>query len=117
MASYTLRVNDELDEEIQDFMSDSDVNQSEDLRKLIRRGLEHDSLHARKEELRKQLQQANNKNTKIDEIAEYREEEKSIQRIQNDRERMRSEATLIQRTKWWFTGMPSVEDEPQESDT
>lgn len=113
MASYTLRVNEELESEIEDFMADSDVNQSEDLRKLIRRGLEYDSLQARNDELRNQLQAANKKNADIDELVEYHEEERSLQRIQNERDRLRSEAGVFTRFSWWVTGMPSVESEDE----
>ena len=111
MASYTLRVNDELEAEIEDFMADSDVSQSENLRKLIRRGLEYDSLQAENEALRNQLQAANQKNTKIGELAEYHEEEQSLQRIQNERERLKSEAGVLTRFSWWLTGMPPVESD------
>ena len=117
MGQYTVRVGDELEGDIEDFMAESDANQSADLRKLIERGLEWESNQARIKDLRNQLQQANAKNSQIDELVEYHEEERSLQRIQNERERLRSEAGLIQRTKWWFTGMPSVEDDTQESDT
>ena len=113
MASYTLRVNDELEAEIEDFMADSDVSQSENLRKLIRRGLEYDSLQARNDELRNQLQAANKKNTQIDELVEHHEEERSLQRIQNERERLKSEAGVFTRAKWWVTGMPSVESDDE----
>ena len=114
MAQYTVRVDDELEREIEEYMDESDASQSADLRELLRLGLDAPAMQNRIDELRGQLAAANKKNTKIGELAEYHEEEQSLQRIQNERERLKSESGALTRFWWWATGMPSVEDEADE---
>lgn len=113
MGQYTIRTDDELTEKIEEYIDESDRKQSEDLRNLIRNGLEHDEMQNRIDELRGQLRAANQKNTKIGELAEYHEEERSLQRVRNERERMRSESGALTRLWWWATGMPSVESDDE----
>lgn len=111
MGQYTIRTGDELTAEIEAYIDETDRKQSADLRELIRNGLDYHALENRLNEKEQQLAAANRKNTKIGELAEYRDEEQSLQRMQNERERLRSEAGVFTRFRWYLTGMPSVESD------
>ena len=109
-TQYTVRVRDEdLEEEIERFREESDLNKSEAIVTLVERGLRLDQVEARRDDLRRQLREANARDDDLDELVEYVEEEKSLRNEERERQRMKEEAWFGRRWKWKITGMPSVD--------
>ena len=75
-------------------------SKSESVNILIERGEKANELEARNEDLRRQLTEANARNEHVDDLAEYVEEERCLQR----EERARRRAPLWKRIEWFVLG-------------
>jgi flagellar biosynthesis chaperone FliJ len=64
---------------------------------------------ARQDALRRQLQAANSRDEDHQELVEYVQDERRLQRQREERERMKETAGVLTRAKWWVTGMPDPE--------
>jgi|APHM01.1.fsa_nt_gi hypothetical protein len=106
-----LRVTTSLTDQRLEFFENvaEDVNADSDaevMRAIVDRAIAHsdaedraDNLQARAEELQRELRAANKRIDTANEIVEYVETERSL-------ERRRSKAGALTRLKWWMTGMP-----------
>ena len=100
MQQLTVRVDDETAEAIDERASDSDVSTSEAVRELLRLGFDHERLQAEVDDLRRQLQAVNRRESEYQELVEYVEQEKSLK----ERERERRDAPLWRRARWFVFG-------------
>lgn len=80
------------------------------MREIVDRAREHDraqeraeSLQARVDDLERQLRAANQRIDATNDLVEYVETERSV-------ERRRREASAVQRAKWWLFGMDLDDD-------
>lgn len=110
MERLTIRIPEDVLEEIEARASADDVSQSEAARQLLRRGSEYDDLKRENERLRDQLAATNRRIDEHQELVEYVEEERSVQRQREEREQRRAQAGVLTRAKWWITGMPADEE-------
>lgn len=97
----TVTLPEERYNEVESMVESGDVgSKSEAVNVLIERGEKANDLEARNKDLRRQLQQANARNEHVDELAEYVDGEKELQR----RERERRDAPLWKRLQWFVLG-------------
>lgn len=111
MEQLTARVPEDMAAEIDDLADESDRSKSDVLRELLRKGLDADAMRAENTELRNRLQAMESRQRDTGELVEFVEEQRSLQREQAMRDRLRSEAGVFTRAKWWLTGMPKNESE------
>lgn len=76
------------------------TSKSEAVNQLCERGEKVNELEARNDDLRRQLTEANARNDHVDDLAEYVEGERELQR----RERERRDAPLWERLRWFVFG-------------
>lgn len=109
MERLTIRVPEELLEEIEDRASADGVSQSEAARQLLRRGTEYDRIRDERDRLERQLSAVNARQDDVSELVEYVEEQREAERYRDQRRRRLDEANILRRWKWKVTGIP-VED-------
>ena len=122
MAQISLRLDDDLLDDLEAEANERDLSRSEYIRSLltdrpatgrvdaddlqaVARELrkcerERDALDARREELRRQLSAVNSRQEEHRELVEYVEEERKLQRQQVQRKN----APVWRRVKWWVFG-------------
>lgn len=100
MDRLTIRVPEDLREEIERIEDADDVSQSEAARRLLRRGTAYDGLKAERDRLQRKLEATNARNDDVDEIVEYVQEERELQRRREERR----DAPLWTRAKWYVLG-------------
>jgi len=100
MQQLTVRVADETAEAIEERAADSEVSQSEAVRELLQLGTDYGQLQAEVDDLRRQLQAVNRRESEHQELVEYVEQEKSLK----ERERERRDAPLWRRARWFVFG-------------
>jgi uncharacterized protein with von Willebrand factor type A (vWA) domain len=100
MQQLTVRVADETAEAIEERASDSDLSQSEAVRELLQLGTDYGRLQAEADDLRRQLQAVNRRESEHQELVEYVQEERSIQ----ERREERRDAPIWRRAKWYVLG-------------
>ena len=102
MGRLSVSLNDEQLDWIDEKVEDGDAYESKSalVRECVRRYEKVDELEATVSDLRRQLQAANRENENVEELAEYVEEERSLQREERERRR----APLMQRIKWLIWG-------------
>jgi hypothetical protein len=105
MQQLTVRVDDETGEAIAERASDSDTSQSEAVRELLRLGIDYGRLQAEAEDLRRQLQAVNRRESEHQELVEYVQEEREIQARREERET----APVWRRARYWVFGAPAAE--------
>ena len=98
MERLTIRVPEELLEEIEDLAEAEDVSQSEAARTLLRRGTEAEALQQEAERLRRE------KRLILEQREEHTELVRAVAREQS-REDRRAQAGVLTRAKWWLVGM------------
>jgi len=118
MQQLTVRVDDETGEAIDERASDSDVSTSEAVRELLRLGFDHERLQAEVDDLRRQLQAVNRRESEHQELVEYVQRERALQERREERARRREKrkqrrqaATILQRAWWAIAGDPYVRQE------
>ena len=106
MERLTIRVPEELLEEIEDMASADDVSQSEAARQLLRRGTEYSRVRDERDRLERQLSAVNSRQDDVSELVEYVEEQREAERYRDQRRRRLDEANILRRWKWKLTGIP-----------
>jgi len=94
MEKRTVRVPDEVAEEIDRRAEADDVSESAAARELLRRGMEADELEREVERLNRERRQ----------LLEQRDENKQLRRYVEDEQRYR-QAGIVTRVKWFLRGM------------
>lgn len=102
MERLTIRVPEEIMEELERIQSADNVSQSEAARRLLRRGSEYEEVRAERDRLERQYRQLIEQREEHTELVEYVEEERELKR-QRDRRRT---APVWRRAKWWLLGEP-----------
>ena len=112
MKNVTVRLSDEYVETLDEEADNLDVSRARHLRDLIEKGREVEEIQseleatqAKVEDLRRQLQAANSRERDVDDLVEYVEEERQIQRRREERR----QANMFRRA-WWFVAGAPVED-------
>ena len=100
MQQLTVRVADETAEAIEARADESDSSRSEAVRELLRLGTDYDRLQAEADDLRRQLQAVNRRESEHQELVEYVEREKTLQEQRQERQN----APVWRRAKWWLFG-------------
>ncbi|MCL7417444.1 MAG: ribbon-helix-helix protein, CopG family [Halalkalicoccus sp.] len=100
MERLTVRVPEDLLEEVERVAAADDVSQSEAARQLLRRGTAYDDLKQENERLRDQLAATNRRVDQHTELVEYVREEREVDR----RRQERMDAPAWRRAKWWLLG-------------
>jgi len=121
-TTVSLRAQDmDLLEQVKAESDEDDMGTSEAVRRVFDRAREHDELRSRadelrneRDELRNQLAAANQRIDETNELVQYVEQEKELRQDRRRRERMKEEAGLLKRSKWWLVGMP---DESRTADS
>jgi flagellar biosynthesis chaperone FliJ len=72
-----------------------------------------EAAEARQDDLRRQLQAANSRNEDHQELVEYVQDERRLQRQREERKRMKETAGVLTRAKWWVTGLPDPESDDE----
>jgi predicted transcriptional regulator len=107
MAQITLRLDDDLLDELDEEAEEREVSRSQYIRDTLESRDRADELEARVDDLRRQLQEANAGNRDVDEIVAYVEEEREVRRRREKRIQRREErrdAPAWRRAKWWLLG-------------
>lgn len=107
MKKLTVRIPEELLEDVERIQADDDVSQSEAVRRLLRRGSEYESIRQERDRFERQYQQLVQQREQHTELVEYVEQERSLQ---EQRERRQS-APVWRRAKWWVLGAPGDDHE------
>ena len=94
------RVSPDTATEIERLQNDGDRSQSEAVRELLRRGIEHERLQRERDSLQNQLNTLAGRDREHGELVEYVEQEKSLK----ERELARRDAPVWRRAKWWILG-------------
>ena len=107
MPQYSVRVSEDLGEQIEAYADEYDGSKSDALRELLAQGTEYDRLQVENERLRSAQTQLIEQREENQELVEYVEHEKSLQERREERERKREErrnAPAWRRAKWWLFG-------------
>lgn len=91
------RVSPDIADEIDRLQSEEDCSQSEAVRVLLRRGIEHERLQRERDSLQNQLNTLAGREREHTELVEYVEAEKTLQE-------RRQNANVLQRAKWFVFG-------------
>lgn len=102
MSRLSVSLTEEQEDWIEEKVEVDDAYESKSalVRECIRRYERVDELEARLGDLQRQLREANSCNDDVDELAEYVEGERELQREERERRR----APLMQRVKWLLWG-------------
>ena len=106
------RVSPDIAGEIDRLQSEEDCSQSEAVRVLLRRGIEHERLQRERDSLQNRLNTLAGREREHAELVEYVEREKSMQERREERERKREQrrnAPAWRRAKWWLLGRAEAE--------
>jgi predicted DNA-binding ribbon-helix-helix protein len=110
MESVSTRLDDETYRDVRETAEERDVSIAEILRELVEKGTEYDdrvsALETENERLHRERRQLLEQREEKQELVEYVEEERGIQR----RREQRRAAPLWRRAKWYVLGQP--DDEP-----
>lgn len=106
MERLTIRVPEEIMEELERIQDADNVSQSEAARQLLRRGSEYERIRNERDRFERQYRQLVDQREEHTELVEYVEEERELER---QRGRRRS-APVWTRAKWWILGEPSADD-------
>lgn len=106
MERLTIRVPEELLEEIERIQDADDVSQSEAARQLLRRGSAYDEVKTERDRLERQYRQLIEQREEHTELVEYVEEERDLKRQRERQRDRRRTAPVWRRAKWWFLGEP-----------
>lgn len=107
MQSLSLRVPEELKEELEAEAEDRDLDRSEYIRRVLQARHDADELRdeleaaeARADDLRRQLAARQDRERDVEQLAAYVEREKELQQ----RRQQRQDAPVWRRAKWWLFG-------------
>ena len=102
MGRLSVSLKDEQLDWIEEKVEDGDDYESKSalVRDCIDRYERVDELEATVNDLRNQLEAANRENENVEELAEYVQGERELQREERERRR----APFLQRLKWWWFG-------------
>ena len=100
MAHLSLRVDDELIDELDAEADERGVSRSDYVRNTLENRHRADELEARLDDLRRQLREANSQRDDVDEIVEYAQKEKEVA----ERREERRDAPLWRRMRWYVFG-------------
>ena len=100
------RVSPDIAGELDRLQSEKDCSQSEAVRVLLRRGIEHERLQRERDSLQNQLNTLAGRDREHSELVEYAETERSIRERDAERRARRRRATLWQRAYWFVFGEP-----------
>ena len=95
------RVSPDIAGEIDRLQSEEDCSQSEAVRVLLRRGIEHERLQRERDSLQNQLNTLAGREREHGELVEYVQEERSIREREAETRERRRRANLLRRA-WWF---------------
>lgn len=115
-SKISITLDEDLLDDVEELVGDQYDNRSEAIRELVRKGLDLDDvvdelqdevehLEAKRDDLRRQLQEVRAREDDVDELVNYVDEQRSIERRQ-------AEAGLVDRARWWLFGM-DVDDESE----
>lgn len=114
MQNVTLRMDEEFVETLDSEADDRDLSRSDYIRNILQSRhdtsdlqREIDALQRKNNELRSQLQAANQRIDASNELVEYVEEQREME---NSREERRH-ANVLRRGWWWLAGTPESGDE------
>lgn len=75
---------------------------------------EIERVRADRDDLKRQLRETNRRVDQHQELLEYVEEQREIERYRGRREQMLDQAGMLTRWKWKFTGVPVEDQDPEE---
>jgi Arc/MetJ-type ribon-helix-helix transcriptional regulator len=99
--------------EISDLVGEEYESRSEAIRSLINKGLEYDDLQIERDRLEQQLTATNRRVDQHQELVEYVQEERELQRTRGDLEKRRAQAGLWTKARWALFGMREDEVESE----
>ena len=102
MRHVATRVPDDVHDEIQRLQDVNDCSQSEAIRTLLHRGMEHERLQRERDALQNQLNTLAGKERAVTELVRVREREERVE----EHRRERRNAPVWRRAKWWMFGFP-----------
>jgi hypothetical protein len=105
MEHVATRVPEDIHAEIREIQDVNDCSQSEAVRELLRRGVEHDRLQRERDSLQNQLNTLAGKERAVEELVRTREREESIEARREERRN----APAWRRAKWWLFGRAEAE--------
>jgi hypothetical protein len=100
MEHVATRVPEDIHAEIQEIQDVNDCSQSEAVRDLLRRGMEHERLQRERDSLQNQLNTLAGKERAVKGLVSVRKREESIEARREDRR----DAPLWRRAKWYVFG-------------
>ncbi len=114
----TIRIREETKESLEEEADEYGVSVSEYVRDLIEKGREYDDLEGRLddreeriEDLEEQLRRRSQIEEKIDDLQDLPDIVREQESYSERRQRMLDQASVTQRFKWRFTGVPVEDDE------
>jgi predicted transcriptional regulator len=102
MQQLTIRVSDEIADEIEQMADEQETSKSEITRELLERGSDYERLETECDRLRREKRQILSQRDENRQLVEYVERER-------ENERQRREANALQRAKYWFFGYSADE--------
>ena len=106
MKQLTVRVDDEMAEAIDERANDSDSSQSEAVRELLRLGIDYERLQAEADDLRRQLQAVNRRESDHQELVAFASERRSMLEADRKLRNLRRAAPIWKRAWWAIFGEP-----------
>ena len=110
MKQITLRLPEDVVDRLDEEADDRGVSRSEHIRDQLERAELMDRLEAelereraRADDLRRQLAEANRRDEDVSELVRARERERDLQE-------RRARASLVERVRWFVTGMPADDE-------
>lgn len=107
MDLHTIRMPEDLLDELAEEAEEKDMSRAEYIRSLLRQRTEYAELRRENERLRNEKRNVVNQREEHGELVAYVEEEREIQRRREDREERREQrrqSPAWRRAWWWLTG-------------
>ena len=100
MEPHTIRMPEDLLEELAEEAEERDISRAKYIRSLLRQRTEYEELRSENERLRRKLQATNSRQEDVGELVEYVEKERRLQQRREERR----DAPAWRRAKWWLLG-------------
>ena len=104
MPHLSLRVDEELLDELDAEAEERGVSRSDHIRNTLESRERVEELERENQQLRNQLAAVNAHQEDVDELVEYVEEERALQREERERRRERERAPIWRRVRWAIFG-------------
>lgn len=95
----SIRLNQDMLEELDKEADDRNISRTELIRELIEKGREYDQLEAERDRLQRKLSKTNERNDKVTELVEKQDYDQWVRR-----------QPITKRMKWKLTGLPDREE-------